>query len=686
MTHSHKSRQARSHQRESSIDGPQKPRLRSGWRFTLVALALSALVVIAYSNSVSNGFVWDDDEQIVMNPALRADTPLINLFTSDVRFANRGPSVRTAAYRPLQMLTYRMVIGLFGANPAAFHICSIALAVCGTLAAFIVFVLLTRKTAPALVAAALFAVYPVHTEAVDWIAASPDLGCGLFVLVTFGLFVAGRSRGVLPDLAKGSTPSRWIVLFLSLLSYAIALLWKETAAVLPVLVGIYALVVESGAGSRVRSALSASAPYWAVLAVYIAFRVRTLGSLATGERNWALTPMQFMLTDLYLMKSYAWKLAFPFRLNAYYVFSPVRSVSDPRAIVAIIFALCVSVSLIYAVRRARHCAFAALWVGITLLPAMDLNALGRNAFAERYLYLPSVGSCLLVTLCLAWLMSLVPARFRKAASVSLLAVVIVGLAAETIGRNPNWKDDSTLFSETLRRSPDAPFVRYMVATAQSANSAEWAAAEQNYLQAIALAKQAIPPDRLDLVMAYEGVAWLYADQADYQRALEILAELRKVAPANAEAENEEGLILAHAGQWREAEPLLEKSFASLPEDANVLSALGLMAWQYHHDLTEAVKWFSKALAVHSQDDDFGASLHNNLGGVYGEREDFSLAIEQFRVAVRISPGNPEYHANLASALGAANRYDEARSEAEAALRIEPGYPAALAVLQNLRIK
>ena len=572
-----------------------------------------------------------------------------------------------------------------GGTPAAFHLCSIVLFVCGTLLGFGVFWILTHEVVPAFVAAALFAVYPVHAEAVDWIAASPDLGCGLFVLLAFVLFLRARSAQGADGNERSGFP-RWLILLLSILAFATALLWKETAAVFPLLVGGYVLVVESGAGSRIRSAFKASTPYWVVLAAYLALRVRALGSMGTGRRNWDLTPFQFLLSAMHLMVSYWAKLALPIRLNAYYVFSPVRSAFEARAVVAMVFAACAIAGVIYLVRRAPLCAFAVLWVLITLLPAMDLAAVGRNAFAERYLYLPSIGFCLLVALGIGWLVSQIPGKFRTAAGVGLFVIAISGFAAETIGRNPDWKDDSTLFLRTLQSSPDAPFVRYMVASTQSGNPSEFESAERNYQQAIALAKQEVPPDRLDWVMACEGLAWLYADRSDYGRALEMLSEARGVARTDPGLDEEEGVILARSGRWSEAEPLLEKSFASSPQNVNVLEALGLMAWQYRHDLNQATELFSRALSAHGQEDDFGASLHNDLGAVYGEGGNFSAAIEQFRLATGISPGNPEYHANLANALGAAKQYDEARVEAEAALRIEPGYPAALEVLRNIGVK
>jgi tetratricopeptide (TPR) repeat protein len=218
---------------------------------------------------------------------------------------------------------------------------------------------------------------------------------------------------------------------------------------------------------------------------------------------------------------------------------------------------------------------------------------------------------------------------------------------------------------------------------QSKDSYESAAAEQNYLRAIALATQQFPPDRLDAVQSYRGLASLYADRGQYDQALQTLAEARQLAPVDADSDAEQGMILARAGRGKEAQPLLERALAAQPDNENVLSALGLVARDDLHDLDRAATLFSRALAVHTENDDFSASLHNNLGAVYGDQGNFPSAIEQFRLAVSLFPTDPEYHLNLASALAAANRFPEARSEAEAALRIAPSDPAARDLIERL---
>jgi len=647
-------------------------------------------VLIAYAGSLSNGFAWDDNQQIVMNPDLRPDAPWSHLFSSDVwGYKHPNQPGHTNYYRPLQMVAYRLTADWFGLQSQSLHALSIVFAIAAVLAAFTVYLKLTRSLAVACAAAALFAVHPVHSEAVDWISALPELGSATFVLISFALFLSTCDPGSDLTPTRHFLPRHWALLCLSLLGFAAALLWKETAMVLPVIIAAYVLCVQPGKfpghfKERFLSSAKLSLPFWFVLAAYLVLRLRMLGSLTTRQRIWGLTNFQLGLNVFHLLTQYGLKLIAPLHLNAYYVFSPVRSIADPRAIVGILFVALACVAIGYARSRAPLIAFAGWWVFIALLPVMNIYGLGRNVFAERYLYLPSVGFCLLVTVIAASAVKRLPQNVRKPLSILLLVVVVVWFSAETFARNPDWHDDATLFRKTLDGSPDAPFVHFMVAATDGENPAESQSAEAHYLRAIALARDENPPDSLDLARSYAGLASLYSDRGDYVRALQILRQWRDAVPSDPELDVEEGLILLKSERWQEAEPLLNRAFAARPEDENLLNALGLLAWEHKRNLDEAETYFTRALALHSAKDDFQASLHNNLGGVYGDLQQFPLALEQFESAIAISPEDAEYHTNLAVALAELNRYDEAAAEIKIALRIAPDYPPARAVLERLQ--
>ena len=657
-----------------------KPGVRRWVRVVMMVGGLSLLVLLTYSNSLGNGYVWDDHELVVMNPDLRADASWTALFSSGVFSHVHRQTTKSNYYRPLQTVSYRAVSELFGQNSSALHLLSVLLALATVLAGFWGYHRLTRRLELAFAAAALFAVHPAHSEAVDWISALPDIGCTASTLLAFGCFLA-LHRSLIELTTSRKAPKFWVLWGSSLLFFAAALLWKETAVVFPLIVAAYTFCIEpSSLGQRTRLASKFSLPFWCVLLVYLFVRLRILGFLAMRQRIWELTPIQVALSGLHLLTLYWWKLVFPFHLNAYHLFSPVRSLWDMRAIAAVVFLALSCIAIGYRFRRNRLAAFAAIWVFVTLLPVMNIYALGRNAFAERYLYLPSFGFCLLVVLLANAAIQRLPVRAQKPIAALALVVLVALFCWTTVARNPDWHDDATLFRETLVRSPDAPFVHFMVAS----TSDDSGQAELHYQKAIELAGQESPTDVLDLTLSYEGLASLYSDRGDYARALDMVHRWRAVAPDSPELDSEEGLILVRTGNREQAELLLNRAFAARPQDENVLNALGLLAWEYKRNLGEAAAFFSQALAIHTAQDDFRASLNNNLGGVYGDGGQFPAAIEQFESAVSISPNNPEYRTNLGNAMAGGGRYNDAALQANLALRADPKYAPARELLKKLQ--
>ncbi len=142
------------------------------------------LAVACYGNTLMNGFVYDDDQQILLNPYIKSWHYLPQIFTTTV-WSFVGAAGATNYYRPMMTFTFLVLWQTFGDLPFGYHLFNIVLNALVVLAVYYAGRELFRDRSIAAIAAFLFAVHPIHTETVCWIAAVPDLEATLFLLVAF---------------------------------------------------------------------------------------------------------------------------------------------------------------------------------------------------------------------------------------------------------------------------------------------------------------------------------------------------------------------------------------------------------------------------------------------------------------------------------------------------------------------
>src|SRR5262245_58374729 len=429
-------------------------------RHIIAAVVLATLGFAAYFNSLSNQFVHDYNYQIVRNPYLHSDQSLTKLLFSDVwGYQTPGRAGTSNYYRPLQMLIYRWIAQASGLNPSAFHWVNLILHLLVSFTAYLLFWHLTRNYWLSVSATALFVLHPIHTEAVDWIASLPELGCALFYFLSFWLFLSSQPRPspkVKPAKKKkqASQPQANQVsgrVFWhagSLFSFAVSLLFKEMALTVPIVVAAYAFTFEAKTPNwkdRIRASVQKSWPYLAVAVGYLVLRYQVLGFISKSQQVWSLSIWAQSLSILHLATQYWYKLLFPINLNAFYTFQPVLGLSEARAWMAIAVVAVLIGFIWYGFRRYSLASFAAAWVFLTLLPVMNIRGVGINVFTERYLYIPSWGFCLLV----AWLASRALARIseppRTYVAVAALAFISVLYGIQTSQRNRDWENDFVFY-------------------------------------------------------------------------------------------------------------------------------------------------------------------------------------------------------------------------------------------------
>jgi len=179
------------------------------------AALLFAMTVVSYLPAFGAGYIWDDDFYVTENPLLTAPDGL-----SRIWFSTDSPS----QYFPLVYTTFRIEHSIWGLDPAGYHITNI---VVHALNALLLWWLLARLgIGPAWLAAALFALHPVHAESVAWITERKN------VLMAFFFFL---SLLAWTEFAERSSESRRAIPFyiLSILFFVLSLFSKTTACTIP---------------------------------------------------------------------------------------------------------------------------------------------------------------------------------------------------------------------------------------------------------------------------------------------------------------------------------------------------------------------------------------------------------------------------------------------------------------------
>jgi tetratricopeptide (TPR) repeat protein len=620
---------------------------------------------LPYLNILVNGFVFDDDRQLVQNPYVRSFHYIKEIFTTNVwSFGDVGHV--TNYYRPMMTLGYLLCYKLFGMKAYGFHLVSLllhALVVC------LVFVLAERLTGDrvcAFVAGALFALHPVHVESVAWIAAVTDVELTFFYLLAFGLFLAlarpggGRSAPLMAAMAG---------------SFLLALLSKEQAMTLPVLATVYEHFYRADRSETSTSQkLARYGLLWLVGAAYLLLRIHLLGALAPEAGLRHISPSQIALSAVDLAGQYVGKLLWPVRLCAFYVLRAGTSLLDLRVLAGLLALLAFAVLFLVCwrsgERNVRFASFAILWFFATLAPVLNPRWVGLNAFAERYVYLPSVG--------VAWLAGLGAAKLWRRAAPSpaqrralVLAGVVVGglYAARIVVRNRDWYNEIVLCTRTLEVSPGVYFIQNNLAIAYAQQGALDKA--ENLWQDLLLRN----PDDARVL---NNLGSLASTSKQYPQAAEFFERAVKIKPGDASAHANLGVLYRRMAMPGRAEAEDRIALTLMPVNNGVRNELGEVLFEEGR-MREAEEQFRASLRVEGN-----ALAYDYLGMISYRQGAAREAEEEFQAALRLQPTDSFAHFGLGDIYQFAGQTAEALRQYEAGLMQDPSNAQALAAAQKLR--
>jgi tetratricopeptide (TPR) repeat protein len=634
---SNKTASTRQARRERAFEHKQQK--RQEWLLLGGVLLVTAF---AFFNSLDGQFVYDDRLQVLRNPTINELANIPRMFVQSVwQFLNEADKAAAGPYyRPLFNIALIINHALFGQHTFGWHLVSLLI----HLAVVYLVYRLARQWTPgsetALAAALLFGLHPAHSESVAWIAALPDPLAAVFILSALLLYERHYHGERRSTAALGAS---------ILLAFA-AMLSKEVAIMFAVFIFVRELLDRAPAqpiGAAMLRAAKRAAPYVAVTALYIVLRYAVLGFLRQDEATSAhVSPFEVLITIPSVLLHYARLLFAPYPLAVVYGNKYIESITDPRCWGAALAVAAILVAAAWPVRHSvagrRALAFTILFI----LPVLNLKAFRpqESLLHDRYLYLPSIGFCLLMAMAIGWLAARFAARQRQL-FIAATAVTALALFVLTFNQNLTWQSEAAMTANALRVTPNWPFMHNYIG-AYAFEQSRYGDAERAYLDALN-----VDPNYYD---ALSNLGDIYRIQGKADAAEQMYVKAIAAGAPYANTHYNLGVVYTAQGRLPEAEQALQKAVELEPSSSDARYNL---AWVYDNEgkAQQAEQAYSETLSYKPS----YPEPRINLGVLLTKQGRFQEAVDQLLTAQRYAPEHLVMLYALGDVYYKMGRYDEA---------------------------
>ena len=461
--------------------------------FYLIIVAVSFFV---YYNSLNNDFVFDDESVVQNNISIQTLSNIPKFFTAEEGFHK----VIGRYYRPVVSSLYATDFALWGLKPFGFHLTNVIIHVIASLLLLMILLKLFGDykygLLSALIGALIFAVHPVHTEAVSWISGRTDSLTTLFFFLAFLFYIKYSEEG-----------NKKLFLIVSVIAYFLGLLSKEMIVTMPVLMFLYDYFfkrrdVEWFKKNALPYIVFISATVVFVLIRYLVLKDvvdRTTYMYFYGKDTQTAVFTMFKTIPVYFRL-----LVFPLNLLYHYngVLPDANSIVDLRVLFSVVFILAMIGVSFFIQKKYGVVSFAILFFFVSLLPVMNFIPT-MNFMAERFLYLSSFALSVLVSYVLIKFLN----EKNKNLLITMFLLIVVVFGYLTYKRNFDWKNNDTLYATADGKDGSVLLVN---AGNLYANKKNFDEAEKRYRRAIEI--------RDNSVLAHHNLGLIYLVRGDIDSA------------------------------------------------------------------------------------------------------------------------------------------------------------------------
>lgn len=518
---------------------------------------LAIFPIAIYANTLKNGFVYDDYGSIVNNTFIKNLHNFPSLFKKDYIIFSEE-----VTYRPVVTFTYFLDYAIYGLNSWGYHLTNILLHAANGIILYIFLMVLVKKSevknritaARPLIISFLFVSHPLLTEAVNAVSFREDLLIFFFYVATLSLYLVLRQYPI-----KCHKPFTFYLLYaVSCILYFLALLSKEMAATLPMIVCCYEWIYTDKRERRLGSILLNRPNIGYIVITLVYLYIRFFYFYNSSEKN--VSPPELMarlITIPSLLFNYLKLSLFPVLLSADY--APV--LEEPLFSILIFFTSITLVCFVFAIRN-REISFGTLFFIITLAPVYNIIPIA-HPFAERYMYLPLVGLCAAIGTAINLIFE------TRKYTMLICMIIILGLySLLVVERNVVWRDQYSLWFDTVRKMPDSS-------------------------------------------LAHNNLGLVYYRQGRLNEAVEELKKGIRLKPDDAEQHYALARVYHKQGQFELAEHEFVTSINLKPNDERYHASLGII-YADQDRLDKAIQEFEVAARLKPDD----PKINNNLEAAY----------------------------------------------------------------------
>ena len=524
-------------------------------------------------------------------------------------------------WHPLTWIAHMMDSQLFGMNAGGHLLVNALIHIANTLLVFWFLFRTTHARWPSALAAALFALHPLHVESVAWAAERKDTLStffGLLSLIAYARYAEARSNSRYAWTA--------ITLALGLLAKPMLVTWPFVMLLLDYWpLRRFDLTSRKDVATKLWPLLREKLPLFAIVAASAV--ITTLAQSHGGAvRTFQEFPIALRVVNAVV--SYAKYLLLTFWPNDLAVYYPYTTAGTPAwQIICAAFLLIGITALCFFQRKSRpYLVVGWLWFLGTLVPVIGIVQVGGQTMADRYFYIPSIGLFIVIAFGLADFTK--TRRVAPSLSAAVGSGILLALAILTNAQIHRWSDSFTLFKHTLAVTPPNLMIENNLGSALSRSGLHDEAAA-HFEKALQIMPAHYEPLLYDALLNM-GISRFYQNRLP--EAIEYCQSALRLRPDAPKAHDLLGMALAMQGHGEAALDEMRHAAELAPNDADIQKDLGVTLARLGR-IPESIDHFHEALRLNP----YNASAHNNLGLSLLESGKPGESIPEFEAALRLNP-------------------------------------------------